>query len=668
MAKNQENLKAEDFVDELKPGTELLQGQYRIVKFINAGGFGITYLAKNSLERDVVIKECFPGSFCRRSLTSVAARSRAHQAEFNQIVKLFVQEAKSLSRLIHPNIVGVHQVFEDNNTAYMAIDYIDGRDLLQVIENDPKSLAPDAIVVMLKKVLGAIAFVHDNGMLHRDISPDNILLTKSGDPILIDFGAARQQATVIGGKALSALRVVKDGYSPQEFYVSGSPQSSASDLYAIAATFYHLITGSPPPNSQARLVGIAQEGADPYVNLAGQVDGYTDGFLEALDKAANVLPKDRIQSAKEWLDMIGSKPQLKVVPMRGDDTSPAADAAATATSEIADEAQVPDSVTQEEKSGGNRMAMLLGTAAIIVIGVGIAVTQIGSDDAASAADAASTTSAVEETPTQQAVSAIESSVATPDLALVETSPAEDEAPTADTAAVEEAPTQQPADEPVIENIADSDVGEQPTATQDVDISPRQIIASDWEIALPFTADTTDAAGSFPQITQVSEAARSTPENAWLSEGVIIYAVNGTFVRNQSEIEAVLTDASITGDSPNLYAGARIKTDRSAPFREVTLAVPIRLNVSLADGITLSAQSIDGVWQTSVIDVPVPENGGLEVGDILLSEQSTGQDLNAARDLEATLATLAREQTPEAVFSVLRNGEETIATMSLAKND
>lgn len=132
---NQDSIEDDAFPDELRPGTELLHGQYVIEKFLNSGGFGITYLAKDSLDRTVVIKECYPGSFCRRTGTIVTVRSRAHQGEFQSIVKLFVQEAKNLAKLKHPNIVGVHQIFEDNDTAYMALDFVDGRDLLDILED-----------------------------------------------------------------------------------------------------------------------------------------------------------------------------------------------------------------------------------------------------------------------------------------------------------------------------------------------------------------------------------------------------------------------------------------------------------------------------------------------------------------------------------------------------
>lgn len=294
---------AEEFADELKPGTKLLQGQYTIDSFLNSGGFGITYLARDSLDRRIVIKECFPGAFCRRSNTIVGARSRAHQNEFASIVKLFVQEAMSLSKIVHPNIVGVHQVFEDNDTAYMAIDYVDGLDMAQIVEDKKMTFTPERIEYMLRKLLNAVGFIHDKGMLHRDISPDNILVDQDQEPILIDFGAARKHSKTTG-RALSAMRVVKDGYSPQEFYVTGAEQNESSDLYALSASFYHLITGDVPADSQTRLASIAEGRADPYLPLAGRIKGYPEGFLESLDTAINVLPKRRLQSAQEWLDLL----------------------------------------------------------------------------------------------------------------------------------------------------------------------------------------------------------------------------------------------------------------------------------------------------------------------------------------------------------------------------
>ncbi|SHG67557.1 serine/threonine-protein kinase [Marivita hallyeonensis] len=329
-AKQKEYEGHESYLDELAPGTELLQGQYRIVKFLNSGGFGITYLASDSLDRKVVIKECFPSSFCNRSRTIVKARSRAHSQELRSVVQLFVQEARSLAKLNHPNIVGVHQVFEDNETAYMVLDFVEGRDLLDTLEDPNHGLNAAQIKGILKDVLGAVQFIHDQDILHRDISPDNILLDADLRPVLIDFGAAREEATK-KSRILSAMRVVKDGYSPQEFYVQGSAQSPSSDLYALGATFYHLISGEIPPNSQARLAAIAAGDADPYEPLVGRIKGFENKFLAAIDKSLGILPKDRVQSAEEWLDIMeGGRRKSRVVTQQVPISSAAA---ATAESE-----------------------------------------------------------------------------------------------------------------------------------------------------------------------------------------------------------------------------------------------------------------------------------------------------------------------------------------------
>ena len=155
----------DSFADALKPGTELLHGQFRIEKFLNAGGFGMTYLARDSLDRIVVIKECFPSSMCCRSKGNVMARSRQHQAEFDAVVKHFGAEARRLSKLQHPNIVGIHQVFEDNMTAYMALDFVRGRDLLDTIEDPKMKLHPRDVKDILLRCLEAVHYIHTNDVL-----------------------------------------------------------------------------------------------------------------------------------------------------------------------------------------------------------------------------------------------------------------------------------------------------------------------------------------------------------------------------------------------------------------------------------------------------------------------------------------------------------------------
>jgi serine/threonine protein kinase len=298
--------------DTLPPGTPLLQGQYLVEGYLNSGGFGVTYLARDSLERRVVLKECYPASMCCRAGGIVRARSQAHQSEFETVVRLFGQEARRLAKLEHPNIVGVRDVFEENGTAYMALDYVDGRDLHDVIEQETWRLDPDTVREIAVQLLDAIGHVHGMGMLHRDISPDNILLTQDDTPILIDFGAARDSAWR-KSRVLSTLHVVKDGYSPQEFYLQAGEQSPASDLYSLAASLYRAITGDPPVFSHRRLAAIAERRPDPYVPLEGTADGYDPAFLRMIDTALAVFARDRVQSAADWLAAIELAPPQEAV-------------------------------------------------------------------------------------------------------------------------------------------------------------------------------------------------------------------------------------------------------------------------------------------------------------------------------------------------------------------
>ena len=288
----------------LDDGETLLNGQFTITSQLSRGGFGITYLAKdNTLDRTVVIKECFPETFCHRKDRTVRVRSSNNEGQYRSIVEMFMREARAIAKMRHPAIVGVHRVFEDNQTAYMALDMIDGRDLLEIIHDDNRQLTPHQVKEILMKVLDAVALIHSEDMLHRDISPDNILLNKWGDPVLIDFGAAREEASK-NTRIMSSVLVVKDGYSPQEFYFAGSAQSPSSDLYALGATFYHVIAGEAPINSQARVAEVAIKNGDPYVPLAGRFPDYEESFLKAIDKAMMLAAIDRHQSAQEWMEAI----------------------------------------------------------------------------------------------------------------------------------------------------------------------------------------------------------------------------------------------------------------------------------------------------------------------------------------------------------------------------
>jgi len=307
--------KVQEFSDKLPEGTMLFNGEYTIKKFLNDGGFGLTYLASDGLNRNVVIKECFPKTICRRSQLMVGIRSKAQMLEFSNMVEFFIKEAVKLSKLKHPNIVHVHHVFEENATAYMAMDYVTGSDMLTLLDNPNYKFEPADIVEITHKTLDAMGYIHATDMLHRDISPDNILIDKRGEPKIIDFGASKEEVSK-ASRALSAqLQIVKEGYSPQEFYIEGSKQTPASDLYGIAASLYHCITGQAPPNSNLRLSAVAQGAPDLYKPVAGNFKGYPANFLESIDKNMELFPQSRSQSAGEWLAMLNGDTKSNLAPI-----------------------------------------------------------------------------------------------------------------------------------------------------------------------------------------------------------------------------------------------------------------------------------------------------------------------------------------------------------------
>ena len=281
-------------------GTELLQGQYLIQWRLRSGGFGITYVARDSLERQVVIKECFPADLCKRVGVTVQPASSELTLQFSAIKNQFIREARQMAQLVHPNIVAVHQVFEENNTAYMALDQIDGIDLVSLVENEPERITNSLVRSVLRQSLKAINFIHGKGLLHSDISPDNIMMDSKGHLTLIDFGAARE----CEGKNRSTVIAVKDGYSPFEFYDPEGVHGYCSDLYSLAATLYYLAVGTPPPSSEERMAAIKAGKKDPYVPLttrkSGLITRKDSQIFSTVDHALSMDKADRYDSVAAW--------------------------------------------------------------------------------------------------------------------------------------------------------------------------------------------------------------------------------------------------------------------------------------------------------------------------------------------------------------------------------
>jgi serine/threonine protein kinase len=304
-----------DCVDELLPGTPLLHGQYRISRFLNSGGFGITYIACDALNRDVVLKECFVEAFCSRHHNDVMPRSDMARPHLQRALSSFEEEGRILAAMNHPNIVRIHQLFAENGTSYMALDYVAGHDLVDIVEEKKAILTPGQIVRIAERLISALSHIHDRSLIHCDVSPDNICVSPAGEPVLIDFGAARKVVDGVAQKH-SGFSLVKDGYSPPELYQSNGVCGPESDIYALAASLYYAITGKTPVDGEARLRALIGDRPDPLITLAGVIPGYPPGFLATIDKAMSVEPGDRFASAKSWLRAMATPPVAPSRPQR----------------------------------------------------------------------------------------------------------------------------------------------------------------------------------------------------------------------------------------------------------------------------------------------------------------------------------------------------------------
>lgn len=304
------------------PVGTVLVGDYRIQRVLGAGGFGVTYLAEESaLSRVVTLKEYFPSDFAaRKDGLEAMPRSSDSTGDFQWGRDRFIEEAKTLAKLDHPNIVRVYRYFEANNTAYMVLQFEEGLSLkswLKGLGRAPRQKELDAIVGPL---LDALEFIHKADYLHRDIAPDNIIIRKDNVPVLIDFGSARGEIAA-HSKTVSAL--VKPGYSPYEQYAETSRQQGPwSDIYALAATLYHAITGKRPPDSPSRIM------KDEYIPAKESALGaYRAGFLKAIDKALLMNVEARPQSVAAWRgDVLAPDPPKQSWLSRGRGAKQQADA------------------------------------------------------------------------------------------------------------------------------------------------------------------------------------------------------------------------------------------------------------------------------------------------------------------------------------------------------
>ena len=280
----------------LPPGHRL--GEYRIEHYLGSGGFGITYLATDeNLDLQVAIKEYLPSDLAMRNAdNSVVVKTAEDEGDFEWGRERFLDEARSLARFNHPNIVRVKRFFEAHGTSYIVMDYVDGEPLSNLLKRKG-TLTEAEVRQMVLPLADGLAEVHEGGLLHRDIKPNNILIRDGSTPVLIDFGSARQAA---GMKSRSMTSVVTPGYAPLEQYATKSPQGAATDVYAFGAVLYRCVTGEVPDDATDRAI---QDVLTPAtLSVVGR---YSKSLLAGIDAALEVRIEDRPQDIPAFLIKLG---------------------------------------------------------------------------------------------------------------------------------------------------------------------------------------------------------------------------------------------------------------------------------------------------------------------------------------------------------------------------
>ena len=353
----------------LQPNTTLQSGKYRIEKVLGQGGFGITYLAENTmLDGKVAIKEFFFKEYCNRDETTshVTIPTAGNQDIVDRFKQKFIKEAKTIFRLNHPNIVRILDIFEENGTAYYVMEHIDGESLGDMVKRRG-ALPQQEAIGYIKEAGLALSYIHSETMNHLDIKPNNLMKRQKDNKIIvIDFGVAKQyDATTSEGTTTTPVGI-SHGYSPAEQYQQFGVQSFSpqSDVYALAATLYKLLTGVTPPEAMR----VQDEGL-PLDEL--QKHGVSSNVISAIEHAMLSRSK-RTQTVDAFLQALDNEDDDRTIPIPPT-TNPTPPKPETPKPE--EQKQQPETQKTEPEpepiAKKNNMLWLWVALAVMVIGGGI---------------------------------------------------------------------------------------------------------------------------------------------------------------------------------------------------------------------------------------------------------------------------------------------------------
>lgn len=352
---------------QLQSGTLLQGGKYKIERVLGQGGFGITYLAKQELfDRHVCIKEFFFNDYCERgSQGEVTSCTTSSKELVDRFLNKFIKEARTISRLDHPNIVRILDIFQENGTAYYAMEYIEGCSLADKV-NEQGALSEAVAVDYIKQVASALDYIHQRSINHLDVKPANIMVRQSDNKaILIDFGLSKQYDEQ-GGQTSTTPVGISHGYAPMEQYNQGgvSTFSPQTDIYALGATLYKLVTGSTPPQA----IEVFNEG------LTGLPQSLSPNLAAAIKKTMQPRRTDRPQSISEFRALLGGQYAASVsttTAQNRDDESTRV-IGVTSSEPIKKTLSSQPIVTKVEESKGKKMGRKWGyILAVCIVGVAL---------------------------------------------------------------------------------------------------------------------------------------------------------------------------------------------------------------------------------------------------------------------------------------------------------
>ena len=271
-------------------------GEYLIEKVLGHGGFGITYLARDTqLSSMVAIKEFFPRSVASRGEEYTIRPFTSGVEDFRWGLQEFLKEAQALAKFKHNHIVRVLRFVEANGTAYMVMEYEQGESLGVYLKRSGGYLNEQMLLSVFIPVLSGLQAVHDAGLLHLDIKPDNIYLRTNGQPMLIDFGSSRQAK---GESESNGKIALTPAYSAIEQYPDIGDKGPWTDVYSMGATLYRCVTGQPPADSLKRYQSVQNKQADLFVSaLEYDRPIFSKHIRESIDAAMTLMAKERLQTA-----------------------------------------------------------------------------------------------------------------------------------------------------------------------------------------------------------------------------------------------------------------------------------------------------------------------------------------------------------------------------------